>query len=116
MPPSTEYKDWLDQLLQKHKGSPKMTLQAKEVSGKWRIVLSSGDIAITNQGRERDGGGHESKEDCEKQIVAIQTSMSDILDIRGPIGFGLFEDFFTEELERRTGDLEIKMNSRGGDI
>lgn len=52
-----------------------MPVRCLLLSGKWRIVEPGGQIAKTENGKARDGGGHESRTMCERQARAINDSL-----------------------------------------
>lgn len=59
----------------KTKGVDEMPVTGKQVQGKWRVVEQSGKIATNKKGTPLDGGGHESREQCMKQVRAINASL-----------------------------------------
>lgn len=49
-----------------------MPVKCKEIDEKWRVVNAESErIETTEQGNPRDGGGHPTKEKCQRQAAAI---------------------------------------------
>jgi len=99
-----------------------MTVSCKQLNGKWRLINSNGDIEKTKGGRDRDGGGHESKDSCQQQMRAINANVNNSLadsnsvHIKGGIGWDVFSDTVSDQLDKATGDVTLHVNSRGGDF
>jgi hypothetical protein len=53
-----------------------MPVHCERRGGKWRIVDPSGKVTKNKKGTAVDGGGHASKDACNKQAQAINTSLS----------------------------------------
>lgn len=48
-----------------------MPVHCEEIAGKWRIINESGQVEEVDNGTPRDGGGHDTKTECEQQASAI---------------------------------------------
>jgi len=57
-----------------------MPVHCAQKNDVWRIVDSSGNIEKTIKGNPVDGGGHDSKEACQKQAAAINRNLSNVYD------------------------------------
>jgi hypothetical protein len=56
-----------------------MPVHCKLINKKWRIVNSEDHIEKTKKGNPIDGGGHETKDKCNKQARAINMSMDEAI-------------------------------------
>lgn len=54
-----------------------MPVTCKLISGKHRIVGPGGNIEKTADGNPRDGGGHETRAECQRQANAINANLSE---------------------------------------
>ena len=54
-----------------------MPVSVRKINGKYRIVDPSGGIEETPQGHPRDGGGHDTKNEADRQARAINMHLAE---------------------------------------
>lgn len=56
-----------------------MPVKCVKKGDKFRVVESeSGDVSKTTQGTPRDGGGHDTREECQSQANAINANRQEM--------------------------------------
>jgi hypothetical protein len=50
-----------------------MPVRVRKMNKRWRLIESSGTLAVTRSGAARDGGGHTIKKTAERQAKAINS-------------------------------------------
>jgi hypothetical protein len=50
-----------------------MPVKCRKRDDRYRIVNTSGDVERSEDGNPRDGGGHQTKTECERQAAAINS-------------------------------------------